>query len=162
MTDYVLRGNMTKEQVDAFLAEPVIARLATAGADHPQPHVVPIWFVWDGGIVWFSTPGRSIKVQDLKANPKASVSIDITEGGLRYKAVILEGDVEIVSGTVEEISPITLRIYTKYLGEEGVQSPTPRSWAHDPDNVILKLKPKRIKTWDYSHTGLAPIPAGVS
>lgn len=162
MANFVISGNMTKEQVDAFLAEPVIARLATASAHNPQPHVVPIWFYWDGEILWFSTPGHSVKVKDLTSNPKGAVSIDITEGGLRYKAVILEGNVEIFSGPVEEIVPITVRIYTKYLGEEGVRSPTPQSWANNPGNVILKLKPKRIKTWDYSHTGLAPIPAGVT
>ena len=162
MADYVIHGNMTKEQVDAFLAEPLLARLATASAKHPQPHVVPIWFYWDGEIVWFSTPGDSVKVKDLKSNPQGAVSIDITEGGLRYKAVILEGNVEFFSGPVEAVVPITLRIYTKYLGEEGVKSPTPQSWANNPGNVILKLKPTRIKTWYYSHTGLAPIPANVS
>ena len=158
MSEIKISGNMDKKQIDAFLSQPVLARIATAAAHTPQPHVVPIWFYWDGEIIWFSTPRRSVKVRDLKENPYCAVSIDITEGGLRYKAVILEGDVEIIWDPADTIVQTTAKIYTKYLGEEGFQSPTPQQWANDPGNVILKVMVKKIMTWDYSNTALAPIP----
>ena len=34
--------------IEATLAQPVLARLATANPRSLQPHVVPVWFWWDG------------------------------------------------------------------------------------------------------------------
>jgi nitroimidazol reductase NimA-like FMN-containing flavoprotein (pyridoxamine 5'-phosphate oxidase superfamily) len=40
-----IRGAMDCAAMNAFLNEPVLARIATVRRD--WPHVVPIWFAWD-------------------------------------------------------------------------------------------------------------------
>jgi nitroimidazol reductase NimA-like FMN-containing flavoprotein (pyridoxamine 5'-phosphate oxidase superfamily) len=51
-----------------------------------RPHAMPVWAVWHGGALWFSTGGRSRKAKNLAERPDCSVS---TERGT--SAVVLEG-----------------------------------------------------------------------
>ena len=85
MGTFIIKGNMTKEQIDAFLVEPLLARIATASIQDLQPHVVPVWYYWDREILWISTFAGSQKAKDLTTNPHCAVTIDLTEGGLRYR-----------------------------------------------------------------------------
>lgn len=45
---------MTPDEVDAFLAAERTCRVATVGADG-RPHVVPLWFAWDGRALWLTS-----------------------------------------------------------------------------------------------------------
>jgi len=48
--------------------------LATAGRDG-RPHVVPVWFWWDGdSFLVYSMPGQ--KVRDIEANPKVQLHLN--------------------------------------------------------------------------------------
>jgi hypothetical protein len=49
------------------------------------------------------------------------------------------------------------RTYRKCLGEEGISAPTPRQMIANP-HAIIRLHPQRIRTWDDTRTGLAPLP----
>ena len=46
MADVEIRGAMDRNAMNAFLNAPVLARIATVRGD--WPHVVPMWFDWDG------------------------------------------------------------------------------------------------------------------
>jgi hypothetical protein len=81
----------------------------------------------------------------------------MTEGGLRFKGVILEGDAELITAPQEFVSETATRTYRKCLGEEGISAPTPRQMIANP-HAIIRLHPQRIRTWDDTRTGLAPLP----
>jgi general stress protein 26 len=55
--------------VNEFLEQPLIARIGTVDINN-QPHVVPVWFGWDGESLWISSYSNTRKVHDLMANPK--------------------------------------------------------------------------------------------
>jgi len=42
-----------RKLIDAFLEKPLIARMATADR-YARPHVVPVWYAWDGTTIWIS------------------------------------------------------------------------------------------------------------
>lgn len=148
-------AEMSREQIDAFLAQPYLARIATVRPDG-RPHVVPIWFWWDGTSAYMETPPDSVKATNLRHNPHCALTVDITEGGLRFAAVIMEGTVELLTDRQVQLEMAT-KVYTKYLGEEGVQSPTPQRMIHN-EHVIIKFTPRHIVTWDDRRGALAPIP----
>ena len=142
---------LTQDQIDAFLARPLMARLATAvpSREDPtcaQPHNVPVWFYWDGASLYISAFDSTRKVKEVRRNPYVAVLIDLEQAVDGAQAVLLEGRCELIKdpGVVRETSRI---IYTRYMGEEGVQADAPQSWMVDPENSILRLTPQRVYSW---------------
>jgi nitroimidazol reductase NimA-like FMN-containing flavoprotein (pyridoxamine 5'-phosphate oxidase superfamily) len=139
---------MPKEMMDAFLAERLLARMATASKKTAQPHVVPLWYLWDGETMWVSGFRSTRKFKELIANPLVSILVDTDstfERGMR--AVLMEGKAEVITQPRELVFQKTREIYLRYLGEEGVQKPEPQSWIHDDENLVVKLTPHKIYTW---------------
>lgn len=147
MYEKVQGGDLTKQQIDGLLALPVLARLATASTSTAQPHVVPLWFLWDGTAVWISSFSSTRKVRELTQNPRCAVLIDDAVSGVDYWAVLFEGEAELITTPAELVHTMSTRIYARYIGEEGVRDPRPRSWIHDPENLLIKLTPQRVRAW---------------
>jgi general stress protein 26 len=138
---------MTQEDnkilITKFLEAPLIARIATADLKG-QPHVVPVWYGWDGESLWISSFANTRKVTDLEKNPKVSVSIDLVDETQGNKGVIFEGKVLLVREPRDLLENKFLWIYTRYMGKDGVQAEEPQSWIHDPLNLLIKLTPERV------------------
>jgi nitroimidazol reductase NimA-like FMN-containing flavoprotein (pyridoxamine 5'-phosphate oxidase superfamily) len=134
-------------QIESVLAEPVLARLATTNPKTMQPHVVPVWFMWEDGCVWISSFVSTRKIRELKHNPRGAVLVESKQEGGKLTAVLLEGNVELVTEPREEVAKIASRIYIRYLGPEGLQEPDPQSWLKDPENLLIKLTPTKIISW---------------
>jgi len=141
--------DVEKEQLaQALLAEPVLARLATANPKTMQPHVVPVWFLWDGSSLWISAFVSTRKVKDLLKNPHCAVLIEpIQSQGSPLQAVLLEGTAELISEPASLVAETSERIYAKYMGSEGVLAPEPQSWKQDPENRLVRLTPERRMVW---------------
>jgi nitroimidazol reductase NimA-like FMN-containing flavoprotein (pyridoxamine 5'-phosphate oxidase superfamily) len=142
--------------VASFLQLPILARLATTGASL-RPHVVPVWFEWDGLNLWISIDQRSKKYRNLVENPFAAVTIDETWGGLRFRGVIFEGPLELITGPRSWTVGATERIYRRYMGQEGVATPTIQSMLNNGQHAVIKLAPANVIVWDETH---GPAPAG--
>ena len=138
-------GPMTAAAIDSFLNSPVLARIATIRGD--RPHVVPMWFDWDGESLWMETGFGFQKHKNLLANPHCAVTIDVTEGGLRFKGIIMDGRAELLTGPESLVRETVERIYRKYLGNAGILEPTPQAMINNP-HAIIHLRPERILTWD--------------
>jgi len=139
--------NDRKPLIEAILSEPVLARLATTNPKTMQPHVVPVWFLWDGEFIWVSSFVSTRKIRELKNNPRGAILIESKQPGSKLQVVLIEGTVELVIEPHEAVSAVSSRIYARYLGEEGVKDPEPQSWLNDPENLLIKLIPKRIISW---------------
>jgi len=133
-------------KMDAFLNETRLARLATADADG-QPHVVPVWYLWDGESLWISTFQSTHKVRVLRQNPRCAVVVDDEREGLELRGVMMQGAAELVHAPREFVVDMSTRIYTRYLGEQGVLAAEPQSWIHDDENALIRLKPERVVPW---------------
>ena len=139
--------NDRKAPIEAVLAEPVLARLATTNPKTMQPHVVPVWFAWDGENVWISSFVSTRKIRELKINPQGAVLIESKQEGSKLQAVLLEGSVELITQPRQLVREIASQIYIRYLGLEGVKEAEPQSWLNDPENLLIKLTPARIISW---------------
>lgn len=144
-----------KDEVDALLASPLLARVATVY--DRKPHVVPVWFDWDGESLWITTDQSHCKVANLQNNPNFAVSIDHTYGGLRFWAVLMEGQAVLIDEPESFVSEITERIYIKYMGKGTMGLPTLQKMLKEGKSILIKLTPSRIITWCAADTGVAPI-----
>ena len=141
-------NNDKQSQIDELLAQPVLARLATADAATGQPHVVPLWFLWDGEALWISSFSGTRKIKELLANPRAAVLIEPDAAHPSpLQAVLFKGPVEIIREPRDFIARQAIAIYTRYMGAEGVQAAEPQSWAHDPAGLLLRLLPEKVIAW---------------
>lgn len=135
-----------KELIEALLDQPVLARLATSNGKTGQPHVVPVWFLWDGVSLWISAFSSTRKVRDLLSNPKCALLIEPKEpAGL--EAVLFEGDADVIDQPRHLVCDMSVRIYARYMGKEGAQAPEPQSWAIDRENRLIRLTTRNIYTW---------------
>ncbi|HQE91458.1 MAG TPA: pyridoxamine 5'-phosphate oxidase family protein [Anaerolineae bacterium] len=136
-----------KVKIDSFLAAPLLARFATASPGTLQPHVVPVWYEWDGEILWISSYESTRKIGELRDNPRCAVVIDVAESVDGVSAVVFEGEAELIAAPREFVRDMALRIYARYMGPDGVLAPEPQEWANSPENLIIKVTPELVKVW---------------
>jgi hypothetical protein len=65
--------------------------LATTRPD-ARPHLMPVWGVWDGASLWFSSANASRKATNLLTSARCSVATDNA-----YEPVVLEGEALVVT-----------------------------------------------------------------
>ncbi len=133
-------------QIDALLTgEPVLARLATANPKTLQPHVTPVWFLWDGDSLWISAFISTRKAKNIVRNRKIAVIIE-PKCPQTLQAVLLEGECEFLAPPDERVPAMSLQIYARYVGAANLADKE-RSWTTDPENRVIKLTPQRTYSW---------------
>lgn len=140
-------GKMPKPMLDAFLNEVHLARIATVDPATLQPHVVPVWYGWDGSSIWISSYSTTRKISEIKANPRISIAIDTPSVNGKMRAVVMEGSAELITEPRTLIYEKSEWVYTRYLGVEGVKAADPQEWIHDPQNLLIRLRPSKIYSW---------------
>jgi PPOX class probable F420-dependent enzyme len=91
---------------------PLVATVSTVRADG-RPHVVPVWYrlVDDAMTIW--TSGTRVWVRALERDPRVAVSIH--EDERPYRAVILDGEAEIVTADSDDVMGEAHRITERYV-----------------------------------------------
>ena len=129
----------------AFLAEPNLARVATID-EHGEPHVVPVWYAWDGGRVLIGTDAADHKVDNLRRSGRASVEID---SDLRRKrGILVRGDATLVDG--EAGRGLYLRISELQVRRYQPDKPAAEIAARMASRgtpVVIAIEPRSIVSW---------------
>ena len=139
---------LSREPIKKFLDQPLIARIATCNPSTFQPHVVPVWYEWDGQSVWISSFRSTRKIKEIQKNDRVALVVDIAPDGDTNMGVIFEGPVELIDDPQFGIRQGT-SIYARYLGQDGALADTPQSWLHDPEHVLIKLSPDWVYVWGF-------------
>ena len=137
-----------RDLAEELLSQPVLARIATANLETGQPHVVPLWYMWDGASIWVSGFRSTRKFRELLTNARCAVLVEPADTkASKIQAVLFEGAAEVISSPRQLVEEISTRIYLRYLGEEGVKAADPQSWIHDAENVVVRLTPSQVFSW---------------
>ena len=135
---------MAKEELDEFLAAERTCRVATTGPN--GPHNTPLWFVWDGEAMWFTSLVRSQRWTDMERDPRVAVIVDTGHEYGELRGAELRGKVEPVGEAPRtgepnaELEKIESLIAAKYFGGQ---------FGHDGRHAWLKLVPEKISSWDF-------------
>ena len=136
---------LNKQDQKLFLSQPRIAHLVTlrpAGT----PHVVPVWFLWDGehednGRAWVMADGNAVKVRNISLNPAVALSIATPERPLSY--VVLEGRAEVTS---EGLGHVVERMCVLYDGpDKGAEFA--KELLEEERMVLLQITVEKIMSW---------------
>jgi nitroimidazol reductase NimA-like FMN-containing flavoprotein (pyridoxamine 5'-phosphate oxidase superfamily) len=134
---------MTFEEVESFLALPLIAKLSSHNKDGTI-HTVPIWFMYQNGEILLGTQEISQKIQNIKRDSRVTVMVDTTEP--RLKGVMVYGNAKL---EYEDVIPTRISIFQKYLGPEGAPE-LAKKLANTWTPVVIRIKPDQIISFDYS------------
>jgi PPOX class probable F420-dependent enzyme len=103
------RPTVASTRIHRFLEKEPVVWLSTVRPDG-APHIVPIWFWWDGAaLVAASKPGAQ-KVRNLRANP--SVMLALGDADDDFDVGLLKGRAELLDRPAREI--LLEGLYAKY------------------------------------------------
>ena len=98
--------------IDERLRTDLIIWLATVRPDG-RPHLVPVWFLWDGSTILVFSIADNQKVKNLRQNNRVSLALDDTYEG--DDVVRLEGTAELLNDP--SLTPLMPAYVAKYAGE---------------------------------------------
>ena len=134
--------------IDAFLAQPLTARVATNG-----PTVRPTWYLWEDDAFWILSGSWSKLPERVRADPAVTLVIDVCDiaTGL-VRQVNARGHAEILPFDI----PRGRRKLARYLGpDEQRWDPRFRHYLHDdPEHrgtLWLRVRPTSLTATDLSY-----------
>jgi PPOX class probable F420-dependent enzyme len=104
-----------------------------------RPHAVPVWFLWDDGVVYFSTAPASQKGVNLATQPYAILQV-----GDGDDVIIVEG------ATAPVADPAERRRAADGYGEKYVE---PVTGEHAGVDALYRLDADRLMAWIYGNVG---------
>lgn len=133
-------------EIDAFLARPLVAHLATS-----SPHGAresPVWFLWEDGAVWLVGTTRDSFPRRIAADGRCALGVvdfDLAKGLLHH--VGLRG-----VASVEPLDRGRLhRLLARYLGpDEAAWNPSFRRRVIDHLDLMVRLVPTSVVARDQS------------
>jgi len=121
-------------------SEPVVW-LSTVRPDG-TPHIVPIWFSWDGASLLIASKPHAKKVANLRANPR--VMLALGEPDEDFDVGLLEGVAEVLDGTAADLLPGThLRKYREQMAQIGLS----RDEFLATYSLVIRVRPTRFLPW---------------
>jgi hypothetical protein len=131
---------MTTAELDAFLAEERVLRLATVDEDG-WPAVVPVWYVWHDGAFWVWNLTRAKRTARLREGARCAFVID---GGEAYTELRgASGRLEQAFVAEEEV-PQAVRVgfSQRYFGvDDPVEPADHHQW--------FRFTPLTLASWDF-------------
>ena len=118
-----------RQQVDERLRKEQIIWLATT-RPNGAPHLVPIWYAWDGSKVYFATPPSTQKIRNIRQTLR--VAISLPDG---MNVVVLEGDAALADGTERQ--------HARQLFKEKYDW----DFGEEADNLVVGVTPTKFLTW---------------
>lgn len=136
--------SMSTAEQQTFLAQTFPTPLGVVGTlrRDGSPHLVPVWFRWDGTVITIWTTEERVWVRNLMRDPRAAFSVQTFEAP--YPAVVMRGTATVATAddnaTMEEIRAITRR----YVPAGGVDRYV-ADWPHL--RTIVSITPDHIASW---------------
>ena len=134
------QGHMTEKEREAFLADVHVGILAI---DEPGrgPCALPIWYVYDDGVVHINIDGRSLKARLLQDVDRATLTIQTETAPYKYASI--EGPVRVEQGEYDGFA-----MASRYLGDDLGRWYVDNN-PHTDDSMIVRLTPEHWRTFDF-------------
>ncbi len=138
-------------RIDRLLHGASVVWLSTVRPDG-SPHLVPIWFSWDGREILIASKPNAQKVRNLRANP--DVMLALGEAEEDFDVGLLEGRAELLDAPSAAVLPAShLAKYRRQVAAIGL---SPAEFLATYSQVI-RIVPTRFLPW---HGRTAPSSGG--
>jgi len=128
-------------RIDRMLRTETVVWLSTVCPDG-QPHLVPIWFSWDGATLLIASKPHAKKVTNLRANP--AVMLALGEPDDDFDVGMIQGEAELVAEPAAAVLPAAH--LAKYRSQMAAIGLTPEEFLRTYSQVI-RIRPVRYLPW---------------
>lgn len=135
------RLRMSDAELDAFLAEERVLRMATVD-EAGWPAVVPVWFVWHDRAFWVWNLDRASRTPRLRSgDTRVGVCVDGGEAYAELRGVTARVEHAFVP---DDDVPVAVRteLGRKYFELDGPVD-------NVDDHTWMRLDPVEVQTWDF-------------
>jgi PPOX class probable F420-dependent enzyme len=113
-------------------------KVATVRANG-RPHVVPIWFLLEEETILFTTWHKTVKADNLRRDPRATLCVD--EETPPYAFVMVEGEVAFDDDPAA-LAHYARRIAARYMGDDLAEQYGARNSVEG--ELLVRLRPTKI------------------
>jgi nitroimidazol reductase NimA-like FMN-containing flavoprotein (pyridoxamine 5'-phosphate oxidase superfamily) len=141
-------GPLSSEELDAFLAEPLLLKLACVRPDS-WPYVIPLWFAWYDQKLYVVGRQRAVWVDYIRREPRVGVLID--EEARRHRRVQMTATATVVEGPVpraqgsERWHALDQLLVARYMSDD--EGRAYRQETADRPRYLVELAPVQVTTW---------------
>lgn len=139
MTRAVSIGRMTR--VDRLLRTEPVVWLSTVRPDG-WPHVVPIWFWWDGTSVLIASKPHARKIANLKIRPECMLALGDAEAD--FDVALIEARADVAEMSTRAL--LETGLYAKYSARMVAIGLGAAEFA-STYSLVLRLTPTRCLPW---------------
>jgi len=134
-------ADQAADRIDRKLRAETVVWLSSVSADG-TPHLVPIWFSWDGAALLIASKPHAKKVRNLRANP--SVMLALGEPDEDFDVGMIEGVAELLDEPSAAVLPADH--LAKYRGQMAAIGLTADEFLTTYSQVI-RIHPTRFLPW---------------
>ena len=137
--------SLTPTEIDALLAGPIIARIATV-TPSGTPYLAPVWQTWDGQTMTVIPRAKARFIDHLRQNPAVALSC-ADDVDPEHARILIEGRADIVEGPTlmqGETLEIAREMAQRYGGPSGVEY---LEGTLDKPRYRVRIIPRAITTW---------------
>jgi len=143
-------------EVASFMEREWLASFVTVDAEG-KPHVVPVWFTYDGGKVHVQTDRKSMKVRNINRNDNVAVAVYSGEEAviMRGRGTVVEDEKQFVRLTQLHIDKYN-RLFNIAHRTEGIEYIKLDEQGRDSMGIslfdsnvrcVIEVKPDEILFW---------------
>jgi PPOX class probable F420-dependent enzyme len=141
-------------RIDGLLRTQSTVWLSTAAPDG-TPHLVPIWFSWDGERLFVASKPNARKVRNLRDNPRLMIALGEPDDD--FDVGLVEAEAELPAATTSEmLPPGHLAKYARQMRQVGID---PAEYATTYSQPVL-IRPTRFLSWHGRSVPASAAPAG--
>jgi general stress protein 26 len=129
---------------DEFLKEQKVLRLATVGKNK-DPHVVPVWYRYNGKKFYIGTNTKTVKAKNVKKNSQVSCCVDVGINAPNIYGVLVKGNANLILEN-NKVKTIAKKILLRYF--KSLDSKSARELLDDTD-CIIEVVPEEFTVWNY-------------
>ena len=93
-----------------------------------NPHLVPIWFVWQAHKIYVCTGSSSVKARNIAANPQVELSLEDATTPI------------VIEGRARSIEPVDRSVVEAFRRKFGWDITTDSEYNH-----VIEITPRRIR-----------------
>src|SRR5215212_12070578 len=136
-----LDATLAAARIDRMLRQEPVVWVSTVAADG-TPHLVPIWFSWDGESVLIASKPHAKKIANLRTNPR--VMLALGEPDDDFDVGLVEGIAEVVDAPAAEVLPADhLAKYRDDMAAIGLS----RGEYLETYSLVVRVRPTRFLPW---------------